>query len=201
MSTRSNSAGFLTGVLAPNARPAAPGIVPVSEDEALLMGRQRADVLRSMGIEDPSVLALVRDLELILDPPPPLPDNTAEAPDARERELDRRRKVVMAKIGQAAAKRYLNELGSSSLLEDARRLRVDACFPETVPTDEGQRAIELGKWMESFTAAIYEADQRQRFIQRAQAPWWKLVPWWAWSLFVLVIVALVVGNILLALRR
>ncbi len=197
---RSSPAGFLTGVLAPRARPAAPGIVPVSEDEALLMGRQRADLLRSMGIEDPSVLALVRDLELILDPLPPLPDNTAEAPDARERELDRRRQVVMGKIGQAAAKRYLADLGSSNLLEDARRLGVDPCFPETVSTDEGERAIQLGQWMEAFTSAIYEAEERRRFIQRAQAPWWELVPRWAWALLLLVIVALVVGNIIL-LRR
>ena len=188
MSTRSGSPGFLTGALAPRARPAAPGIVPVSEDEALLMGRQRADILRSMGIEDPSVLALVRDLELILDPPPPLPDNTADAPDARERELDRRRQVVMAKVGQAAAKRYLADLGSTHLLEDARRLRVDPCFPETVPTDEGQRAIELGRWMEAFTAAIYEADERRKFIERAQAPWWQLIPWWAWLVLVLLLI-------------
>lgn len=192
--------GLLTGVLQPGPRPASPGIVPVSEVEAIEIGRQRADILRAMGIEDPSVLALVRDLELILDPLPPLPDNTAEAPDARERELDRRRQVVMTKIGQAAAKRYLSELGSIELLEDARRLRVDPCFPETVSTDEGERAIQLGQWMEAFTSAIYEAEERRRFIQRAQAPWWELVPGWAWALLLLVIVALVVGNIIL-LRR
>jgi len=172
----------------------------VSEVEAIEIGRQRADILRAMGIEDPSVLALVRDLELILDPPPPLPDNTTDAPDAREHELDRRRQVVMTKIGQAAAKRYLSELGSIELLEDARRLRVDPCFPEAVSTDEGERAIQLGQWMEGFTAAIYEADERRKFIQRAEAPWYSLVPGWAWALLLLVLVALVVGNIIL-LRR
>ncbi len=190
MSTASPKAagGSLTGVLTPSARPAAPGITPVSPDEAVTIGRARADLLRSMGITDTAVLTRIQELDVGLEPMGPLPENAEEAPNAREEELTRRRGIVMKALAQTEARNYLADLGSTHLLEDARRLRVDPCFPETVPTDEGQRAIELGKWMESFTAAIYEADERRKFIERAQAPWWQLIPWWAWLVLVLLLI-------------